>query len=279
MNQIVSNVSDEGNTKSSSAPRIRARRWCFTLNNPNAEEKSALSRMSQCLIIGDEVGKCGTPHLQGYVEFENQKDFDCLKKLCPRAHWEKAKGSKQKNIDYCSKEKILINTLFSEKEKKEDLIRAKKMRILESYKNIEWKNWQKQIIDILEGPKNDRVINWVFEKNGNVGKTFLCRYIYMKYSCVLGTGKKTDVAFAIKTFLDENDQKDPDVIILDIPRTNIDYVNYSMLEKLKDGLFSNGKYESCDIFFEEIPHLFCFANEPPNYENVSQDRWNIINIS
>jgi len=238
--------------------------------------------MSQCLkIIGSEYGESKTPHLQGYFEFKNQMDFSVLKKLCPEGHWEKTIGSRDQNIAYCSKEQNVLINDFPEKEKNsKELKELKKLRILEKrYKEVTWKDWQKQIIDIIEGPKNNRIINWIYEKNGNVGKTFLCNYIYMKYTSVLGSGKKADIAFAINSFLDENKQVDPDVILLDIPRTNLDYVNYGMLEKLKDGLFQSGKYESCDIFFEEIPHLFCFANEPPRYDNISLDRWNIIDIN
>lgn len=101
-----------GNTETR-AIRLRSRRWCFTLNNWTEVE------MSQCLtefdsfIIGQEVGENGTPHLQGYVEFKNQKDLSCLKKILSRAHWEKAKGSRGDNIAYCSKGGI-YNTTFPE---------------------------------------------------------------------------------------------------------------------------------------------------------------------
>lgn len=73
---------------------------------------------TQC-ILGNEKGKKKeTPHLQGYVEFKNARTFNQVKKLLPRAHIEKAKGNRQQNIDYCSKENILLNTFENEKENK-----------------------------------------------------------------------------------------------------------------------------------------------------------------
>lgn len=105
MNEQVSKLSNgEGNTN---LPRKRARRWCFTLNNYTDEEYEQVSTTfskNKFYIIGKEIGKEGTPHLQGYVEFTNEKSLIGLKKINDRIHWEIAKGSKADNIKYCSKE-------------------------------------------------------------------------------------------------------------------------------------------------------------------------------
>ena len=45
------------------------------------------------MIYGRETGANGTKHFQGYVQFKNRHRFEALKKLVPKAHWEKAKGS------------------------------------------------------------------------------------------------------------------------------------------------------------------------------------------
>ena len=87
---------------------IRSRTWCFTLNNPTPEEKKYIKENDlkefSYIIVGEEVGEQGTPHLQGYIEFENQRTFKAVKKLLPRCHIEKAKGTGKQNRDYCSKE-------------------------------------------------------------------------------------------------------------------------------------------------------------------------------
>lgn len=81
------------------------RSWCFTVNNFAPAEYEKLQDVDcKYIIIGMEKGKEGTPHLQGYVQFKNQKRLSEVKNICERAHWEQAKGSPQQNYDYCSKE-------------------------------------------------------------------------------------------------------------------------------------------------------------------------------
>lgn len=89
---------------------MRARSWCFTVNNFCAEEVKGLREVvCDYMIVGDEIGENETPHLQGYVRWKNPKEFDSVKNvLGERAHLEAAKGSPQQNIVYCSKEHILF---------------------------------------------------------------------------------------------------------------------------------------------------------------------------
>ena len=91
-----------GNTK----PPSSMRRVCFTLNNYNEVDWNTIIHRytsSMLLCVGKEVGENGTPHLQGYVEFKNPKKWQTVKNLFPRSHLEKARGSRQDNIAYCSK--------------------------------------------------------------------------------------------------------------------------------------------------------------------------------
>lgn len=118
---------EEGNTKTSSIVPItevknhkrlkistvsgdRCRRWCFTWFIPeeqisNAREKLVIHFNQEGLMycIGDEVcPSTGKVHLQGYVEFKNQKKFNQLKLKYPsRIHWEPAKGNRKQNYEYC----------------------------------------------------------------------------------------------------------------------------------------------------------------------------------
>lgn len=55
---------------------------------------------------GLEVGKQGTPHIQGYVYFKNKVLFSTLKDMLPHAHIERARGNPEENKVYCSKEGI-----------------------------------------------------------------------------------------------------------------------------------------------------------------------------
>jgi len=65
--------------------------------------------------------------------------------------------------------------------------------------------------------------------------------------------------------------------VFDIPRTNIDYLNYEAIESIKNGCFFSGKYE-CTQVIMNCPHVIIFANSPPLEHKLSIDRWHIINI-
>lgn len=60
---------------------VRAREWCFTLNNYSDDDVIRFKSLSpRYMVFGQEVGKSGTPHLQGYVVFQNAKTMEAVKK-------------------------------------------------------------------------------------------------------------------------------------------------------------------------------------------------------
>jgi len=84
---------------------MTSKRWCFTLNNYTDSDVNQIKAIdSLYLVFGYEVADSLTPHLQGFVTFKGNKRLSALKKLSPRAHWEKALGTSQQASDYCKKE-------------------------------------------------------------------------------------------------------------------------------------------------------------------------------
>lgn len=84
----------------------KVRNVCFTLNNFTEDEyRRILGCGYKYIVVGKEVGESGTPHLQGYIEFQNSRSFNALKKLMPRAHLEKRRGTALQASDYCKKDK------------------------------------------------------------------------------------------------------------------------------------------------------------------------------
>lgn len=82
----------------------RGRSYVFTLNNYSEEDEKGLQGLDcKYLIYGREVGENGTPHLQGFVKFDNARSFSSVSKLLPRAHLETCK-SVDKAIKYCRKD-------------------------------------------------------------------------------------------------------------------------------------------------------------------------------
>ena len=292
--ELLKLLKSRGNTN----PRLR--RMSFTLNNyTDIEFTHLLTEFEKYkYIIGKEVGESGTPHLQGYVEFGKQVSFTQIKKINKRMHFASSKGNRKENVKYCSKDGDFVTNIPVERN----------IRLLSRYENVVWKDWQAKIIQIIEtgkdccsrnfldektGPetavpdffldeKNSsrfaRKIWWFWEKNGNVGKSFLCKYLYLKYDAIICNGKKDDVFNQVNTWLQKHeDDEDPKVVVCDVPRSAIEYFNYGALEKLKDGLFYSGKYEGGICAFDP-PVVICCANSLPNLGEMSMDRWEIYDI-
>jgi hypothetical protein len=260
-----------GNTETK-APRVSCRRWIFTLNNYTDKEVNAItqdfSKYKATYIFGKEVGELGTPHLQGYVEFKNPRSLNALKKMNNRIHWEKARGNRQQNIDYCSKDGIVTSNLP---------LTTEEQIIKEEYSNVTWKPWQQNVIDLLSTEPDRRTINWYWEENGNVGKTFLFLYLSIKYDAIIADGKQQDVFNQIRIWKEKKPYETPKLVLLYIPRYNIEYINYGMLEKIKGGLLYSGKYEGEKIHLKPL-HMIVFANREPDYEKMSKDRWRVTHI-
>jgi hypothetical protein len=84
----------------------KSRAYCFTLNNYTDLEYTAIQEIEcRYLCVGREVGESGTPHLQGYIYFDNPRSFNSVKKLLgTRTHIEIAKGSSLQASNYCKKD-------------------------------------------------------------------------------------------------------------------------------------------------------------------------------
>jgi len=83
----------------------RHRYWCFTLNNYTEAEIYILKQEPNVtyLVFGKEVGDSGTPHLQGYIEFKNDRAFSGLKKINKRIAWWVRRGNSKQASMYCKK--------------------------------------------------------------------------------------------------------------------------------------------------------------------------------
>lgn len=274
MTENVPDVPEKvGNTKPSLSRDNPCKKWSFTLNNWSKEEQCAALKFfrANCnfSIMGEEIGEEGTKHLQGYFELKTKKRLTWLKNnFNNRLHLEKSKGTKQDNIDYCSKEggNVYVNGRL-----------RREPKIL-TYDKLY--DWQKEVVDICDDPdsydKYERNIFWYWDETGNVGKTALAKYLVKHYDAIAMNGKANDCKCAVKTMVDETGEG-PDVVCFTIPRSNAGYVNYSVLEEIKDGLIFSGKYESKCLLFAS-PLIFVFANFYPETEKCSNDRWIIKNL-
>ena len=113
----------------------KSRGWVFTINNFSEEEKEKIIRLINDPRVKYGIAETehtgegeGTPHIQGYIYFENARCFNPVKGLIgERAHIEAAKGNPEQNYDYCSKE----DTVFVKRP-----LTKKKTPFLEMYEDI-----------------------------------------------------------------------------------------------------------------------------------------------
>jgi hypothetical protein len=267
---------DLGNTEPNlSDIRREYRRFCFTLNNWTEEEHTALvsfgKKRCKYWIIGKEIGeKNGVPHLQGYMEMNGDKKirFSALKKICRRMNFRECDGDKESNVVYCSKDKEFIEW---ERERVLTLKEQLEKELLSEYDGVIWKEWQQKIIEAVKEAPDARTVNWYWEPKGNVGKSYLYNYLSVKYNCIICDGTKENIFNQCLKMI-EDEKKRPEIIILNIPRNG--YVNYRVLEQLKDRVIYSGKYEGGKVVLPKL-HLYVFGNEGPEYDQLSEDRWNV----
>lgn len=270
---IVPISSGEGNTTTSpTQPIIKkkqispSKRWCFTLNNYTQEDFDNIiltcSSNSSKYIVGKEVGESGTPHLQGYFEYY-RKIRPLSLKLSDKIHWERAKGTKSQNITYCSKDGDFYTNFTIPKPIK--TLDEKQLYV-----------WQSNTLDTIKGEADERKIHWIWDSNGNMGKSAFCKFLAIKFQALMVDGKGNDIMQAIAGFK-ELEQDYPKIIIVDCPRHNFEYVNYGAIEKVKNGHVFSGKYESKQLVFN-IPHVIVFANNPPDMTKWSIDRYDVIEL-
>lgn len=249
-----------------------AKKWIFTLNNwSDFELKSIISSIvsvvSSFYVIGEEIGEQGTPHLQGYVEMGKKiRPTEFFKNK--RIHFEKVRGSREQNMVYCKKEGK-FHTNIPEPLKLYD----------------EWESectpykYQLKIKEIINGPVASRTIYWFWEPEGNTGKSVFTKHLCLKHDALVLSGKGNDCKAAIAYNPTNGIIKKPapKLIIFDYPRSSMGYINYAVIEEIKNGCFFSGKYES-QMFLMNKPHIIIFANEEPDYDKLSKDRWCVEKI-
>jgi hypothetical protein len=258
----TSKSSVAGNTKQQSKRDVPSKYWVFTLNNWEEKEYNDLITFFNNgnfgnYIIGKEIGKeNGTPHLQGYIEFHKKVRMSEIKNLNKRLHLEQRKGTREHNINYCSKEgNYIIKGL---------------PRPLEILQKEQLYPWQVQIEKLIQKKPDGRSIFWFWESEGNVGKTAFTKYLCFHYGAISVSGKGADILYVTA----ENNR---DIYIFTYSRSVEEYVSYDSMEKVKDGLYMSGKYESKCII-RNCPHIIVFSNFPPSYEKLSKDRWKDFEI-
>lgn len=288
---------------------MQSSRWCYTLNNYNESDELRLQRL-ECKyhVYGRERGEQGTDHLQGFVIFSTRKRFTAAKSLIGNlAHIEVARGASHQAADYCKKDGDYFEfgtppsqgkrtdwDNYIEWCKQRDGIPTQREIILE-YPAL-WARYHQRCLDIAEAfapsPKlvegeprpgwqqdaydrcladaHPRTIEFFVDPLGNKGKSWFAAFMLSKFpedvQCIK-VGKEADMCYSI----DESKT----IFIIDVPRSKMEFFQYSVIEQLKDRMVFSTKYNSRMKIIRAIPHVLVMCNESPDRSKLSQDRFTI----
>lgn len=251
--QIVPESSMEGgNTITPSKKQIApSKRWCFTFNNYTKDDISSIVPIldSECkfYIVAAEVGKvCETPHLQGYVEFTCKVRPKNM--FSTKIHWEKCRGNRNDNVEYCSKDGNIIASKG---------LPVKPITISRD----DFYEWQEEMVQILENPCpwDDRRIYWRHGR-ANIGKTQFAKWLCVHLgACVIGGEARHMLAQV------QNTEAPIYVVLLSY---GDEKVSYRAIEQIKDGLFtSHFGTDNNKQTIRNSAHVIVLGNEAPDEED------------
>lgn len=266
---MTQNSSNSSNGKSGNTKQISpSKHWCFTLNNYTKSNIDTFLNISSSIVpryvFQEETGENGTKHLQGYLCFQTKRRPHSVISN-KRIHWENTKNI-QAAIAYCQKEDTRTGEIY-----RRGIDPPYELELPEIYE------WEQEIIDILKNEPDNRSIYWFHEPNGCAGKTTFSKWLFIHYErCIVLSGKSADMKNGIIKYKETNHNL-PKIILINIPRSQLDFVSYTGLEEIKDMFFYSGKYEG-GMVCGPSPHVFIFANEPPDYTKMSLDRFKVYKI-
>ena len=267
------------------------------------------------LVSGREVGDGGTPHLQGFVCFEGRRSLlQCKALLGARVHFEIARGTNKQASDYCKKDGDFVEYgtmpagaghrtdwdryrewveglarcptdreiarefpgLYARYSDKCKFIAQSCLPLPNLVSNdTTLRDWQVSLRDaVVEECTDDRSILFYLDPDGNSGKSWFCRYMVEKYSTrvqVLGVGRVTDLAYMIDA--------EKDIFLIDCERSSSEFLQYRVLEQLKNRMVCSTKYSGTMKILRKVPHVVVFMNEEPDMGKLTEDRYLITRLN
>ena len=140
------------------------------------------------------------------------------------------------------------------------------------------KPWQSELTKKLTTTVDYRDILWVWEPEGNTGKSYLAKYLHYFHGAIITGGRATDMKHAIARWKQITGHY-PITIIIDLARADsIPKSGYKAVEQIKNAMFFSGKYQSGMVASCNPPNLVVFANRSPTLKHMSFDRWKIYKI-
>lgn len=132
--------------------------------------------------------------------------------------------------------------------------------------------WQNDIMSMIEQPP-DLFIHWFWEEKGCTGKSMFIKYLATHgFNMLFGDSKK--IIPRLLHRLKDRHNNFPDIICIDIFRCEQRNISYKSILRAKDMNFATPK----TYVHGPSPHVFVFANIPPNKSKIPIDRFKIYKI-
>lgn len=267
---------DNGNTSNQPKGKKKqiscSKHWSFTVNNFTDNDVNMLlgsdSSIVPKYIFESEIGENKTVHLQGSLSFAKKNRPLSVFKDSSKWHWEITRNLKASNL-YCQKDYVKgkSNKIWSRGYKIPYRVEIEKLF-----------KWQKKVLKIIDKEPDDRTINWIWEEKGCAGKSTFAKYIYQRYDdVVVLSGKGSDMKNGIVKWMENKHGNTPNIVLIDVPRSNIEFLSWCGIEEIKNMFFYSGKYEG-GMVCGKPPHVLIFANTEPDYNKISIDRWKVLAI-
>ncbi len=245
----------------------RSRHWCCTWNGYEEESiKILIDIGAEAYAFQEEKSSTGTKHLQGIFSFKNARLWSTMDRKCKgKCYWEVCRNVAAARR-YCQKERTRAGRRWVL------LYGFGQKAVIDPLDGKTPYNWQEKIIGMINLPPDDRQISWIWSTRGRIGKSALVKHLCLKEDANFVGGKFADAFYAIKAKIDKG--QEAKIILFDLPRSMGNRVSYVAIESIKNGCIFSSKYESGQLLFN-TPHVIVFANCEPDYQNLSDDRWEV----
>jgi len=262
------------------------------------------------IVAGREIAPTtGQRHLQCFVRCNARQSFAYVRALLPPCHIERARGSAQQGIRYCRKDGDFLEFgdvpdvdsrgRRTDWERFCDWARSQNepptdRELIEAFpslfgryavscrriaaelsqrvplRNGDLRPWQAALYARLQEDADDRSVEFFVDRDGGFGKSWFCGYLVGRLGGVqvLGPGKRDDLAHCVEV--------DTRIFLFNVPRGSMQFLNYGLLENLKDRMVLSPKYDSKMKILRSVPHVIVFSNEDPDMDKMSADRY-IVN--
>lgn len=292
---------------------MTSKNWCFTIQYNDNEEGLLLQLRAlheagtfSYIVAGREVApSTGQKHLQCFGVLPSRKSFATVRGLLPQCHLERARGTATQAATYCRKDGNFVEygeLPVSSQGKRSDWERFRDWcleldqapsdrQFIDEFPGLfgrypvscrriaselvprpvlrdgELRPWQELLRQRLGQAPDDRTVEFYVDIDGGSGKSWFCGYVYSRLDRVqlLGPAKRDDVAHMV----DVRSR----IFLVNVPRGSMEYLNYGILEMLKDRMVISPKYESQMKILTQVPHVIVFCNEFPDMHKMSADRY------